>query len=62
MSKFDHDSNIDYNKMADNLRVIKVPVSHPITIPCPSQDLVCGQSYLNLWLDRVAMQDTTAQV
>jgi len=72
MSKFDKDSSINYEKMAENLKIVRDRLQRPLTLSekilyshldnPKSQDIVRGESYLLLRPDRVAMQDATAQM
>jgi len=72
MSAFDKDSPMPYEKLQDNLHVVKKRLGRPMTLsekvlyshlddPAGAQ-LVRGESYLKLRPDRVAMQDATAQM
>nr|QIE05300.1 mitochondrial aconitase ACO2 [Halichondria panicea] len=72
ISKFDQDRYLDYGKMAENVAIVKDRLQQPLTLSekivyghldsPKTQDLVRGESYLNLRPDRVAMQDATAQM
>ncbi|EZA62649.1 Aconitate hydratase, mitochondrial [Ooceraea biroi] len=72
MSKFDSTSYLPYNKLDENLKVVKKRLNRPLTLSEKvlyshldepnKQDIVRGTSYLRLRPDRVAMQDATAQM
>lgn len=72
MSRFDTDQFIDYDKLEHNLKTVKKRLNRPFTLSekilyshidnPKTQDVVRGESYLNLRPDRVAMQDATAQM
>ncbi|CAH1794200.1 unnamed protein product [Owenia fusiformis] len=72
MSKFETDRNLPYEKLQDNLNIVKKRLGRPLTLSekilyshiddPQNQDIVRGESYLRLRPDRVAMQDATAQM
>ena len=72
MSKFDKNSTMPYEKLVQNLEVVKKRLNRPMTLSekilyshlddPASQDIDRGNSYLRLRPDRVAMQDATAQM
>jgi hypothetical protein len=72
MSKFDQNSPMPYEKLVKNLEVVKGRLNRPLTLSKKilyshlddhaNQDIERGESYLRLRLDRVAMQDVTAQM
>lgn len=72
MSKFDKSSPLPYEKLMENLQVVKGRLGRPLTLSekvlyshlddPAKQDIVRGESYLRLRPDRVAMQDATAQM
>lgn len=72
MSRFDTDKYIDYDKLEHNLKTVKQRLNRPFTLSekilyshiddPKNQEVVRGESYLNLRPDRVAMQDATAQM
>ncbi|XP_054167956.1 probable aconitate hydratase, mitochondrial [Oppia nitens] len=72
MSRFDKDSHIPYEKLQNNLKIVKKRLNRPLTLSekilyshlddPQKQDIVRGQSYLRLRPDRVGMQDATAQM
>merc|ERR1712226_859808 len=72
MSKFDETSPMPYEKLMQNLEVVKARLNRPLTLSekvlyshlddPAGQDIVRGESYLRLRPDRVAMQDATAQM
>ena len=72
MSKFEPDKLLPYQKLSQNLQVVKQRLNRPLTLSekilyshldkPDSQDIERGVSYLRLRPDRVAMQDATAQV
>jgi aconitate hydratase len=72
MSKFDETSPMPYEKLMQNLEVVKARLNRPLTLSekvlyshlddPQGQDIVRGESYLRLRPDRVAMQDATAQM
>lgn len=72
MSKFDRGEFINYDKLGDNLRIVRDKLQRPLTLSekilyghldnPKDQDIIRGDSYLYLRPDRVAMQDATAQM
>lgn len=72
LSKFDNDVYLPYEKLSNNLDVVKQRLSRPLTLSekilyshlddPKNQDIERGTSYLRLRPDRVAMQDATAQM
>lgn len=72
MSKFDSNSYLPYDKLAENLKVVKKRLNRPLTLSekvlyshldePDKQEITRGTSYLRLRPDRVAMQDATAQM
>ncbi|XP_018045563.1 PREDICTED: probable aconitate hydratase, mitochondrial [Atta colombica] len=72
MSKFDSTSYLPYDKLEENLKIVKKRLNRPLTLSekvlyshldePDRQDIVRGTSYLRLRPDRVAMQDATAQM
>ncbi|XP_018374574.1 PREDICTED: probable aconitate hydratase, mitochondrial [Trachymyrmex cornetzi] len=72
MSKFDSTSYLPYDKLQENLKIVKKRLNRPLTLSekvlyshldePDRQDIVRGTSYLRLRPDRVAMQDATAQM
>eukprot|EP00833_Pecoramyces_ruminatium_P014192 jgi/Orpsp1_1/1188224/evm.model.d7180000063301.1 len=72
MSAFDQNKFIQYDKMAENIKIVRERLGRPLTyaekivyghLADPQgQDIARGQSYLNLHPDRVACQDATAQM
>ena len=68
MSKFDQKSPMPYEKLVQNLEVVKKRLNRPMTLSekilyshldePDTQDIVRGESYLRLRPDRVAMQVT----
>ena len=72
MSKFDKNSTMPYEKLVNNLEVVKKRLNRPMTLSekilyshlddPANQDIERGTSYLRLRPDRVAMQDATAQM
>lgn len=72
MSKFDSNNYIPYEKLNDNLKIVKSRLKRPLTLSekvvyshldqPDSQEIERGVSYLRLRPDRVAMQDATAQM
>jgi len=72
MSKFDQKSPMPYEKLVQNLEVVKQRLNRPMTLSekilyshlddPANQDIERGTSYLRLRPDRVAMQDATAQM
>ncbi|CAG8745964.1 8132_t:CDS:2, partial [Racocetra persica] len=72
MSKFEPDKYINYQRIEDNLAIVKKRFQRPLTLSekivyghlddAAGQDIVRGTSYLKLRPDRVACQDATAQM
>ncbi|KAL6424632.1 hypothetical protein ACFW04_009965 [Cataglyphis niger] len=72
ISKFDSDHYLPYDKLEENLKIVKKRLNRPLTLSekvlyshldePDKQDIVRGTSYLRLRPDRVAMQDATAQM
>ncbi|RCH86762.1 Aconitate hydratase mitochondrial [Rhizopus azygosporus] len=72
MSNFENDKYINYQRIEDNLKVVKRRLNRPLTLSekivyghldePESQDIERGKSYLRLRPDRVACQDATAQM
>ncbi|CAG2103655.1 unnamed protein product [Medioppia subpectinata] len=72
ISRFDKDSYIPYEKLQNNLKVVKKRLNRPLTLSEKilyshlddpnNQDIIRGQSYLRLRPDRVGMQDALAQM
>jgi len=72
MSKFDTTSVMPYEKLVNNLEVVRARLARPLTLSekilyshldePDTQEIVRGESYLRLRPDRVAMQDATAQM
>ncbi|CAI8014114.1 Probable aconitate hydratase, mitochondrial [Geodia barretti] len=72
MSKFDTDKYIPYEKMSENLKIVRDRLQRPLTLSekvvyshlddPKNQEMERGESYLLLRPDRVAMQDATAQM
>ncbi|XP_017882288.1 probable aconitate hydratase, mitochondrial [Ceratina calcarata] len=72
MSKFDSTSYLPYDKLEENLKIVKKRLNRPLTLSekvlyshlddPKNQEIVRGTSYLRLRPDRVAMQDATAQM
>ncbi|KAG5348189.1 ACON protein, partial [Acromyrmex charruanus] len=72
MSKFDSTNYLPYDKLEENLKIVKKRLNRPLTLSekvlyshldePDRQDIVRGTSYLRLRPDRVAMQDATAQM
>ncbi|XP_054282114.1 probable aconitate hydratase, mitochondrial [Macrosteles quadrilineatus] len=72
MSKFDTDRYMPYEKLNQNLGIIKKRLNRPLTLSekvlyshlddPKGQEIERGKSYLRLRPDRVAMQDATAQM
>lgn len=72
LSKFDQDRYLNYDKLVDNLKIVRDRLQRPLTLSekilyshldNPSgQEIKRGESYLRLRPDRVAMQDATAQM
>ncbi|KAI8066324.1 aconitate hydratase [Gongronella butleri] len=72
MSNLEQDKFINYQRIEDNLQVVRKRLNRPLTLSekvvyghlddAENQDIVRGQSYLKLRPDRVACQDATAQM
>ncbi|GLH08684.1 Aconitate hydratase, mitochondrial [Gryllus bimaculatus] len=72
MSKFDSTSYLPYEKLQQNVNIVKKRLNRPLTLSekvlyshidePTSQEIERGTSYLRLRPDRVAMQDATAQM
>ncbi|CAG8715939.1 13789_t:CDS:2 [Cetraspora pellucida] len=72
MSKFEPDKYINYQRIEDNLAIVRKRLNRPMTLSekivyghlddAAGQDIVRGSSYLKLRPDRVACQDATAQM
>ncbi|KAI9257727.1 aconitate hydratase [Helicostylum pulchrum] len=72
MSNFETDKYINYQRIEDNLKVVRKRLNRPLTLSekivyghlddPETQEIVRGQSYLRLRPDRVACQDATAQM
>jgi len=72
ISHFDKDTYLPYEKMSNNLKIVKDRLGRPLTMSEKvvyshlddpiNQDIERGNSYLKLRPDRVAMQDATAQM
>lgn len=72
MSKFDNTTYLPYEKLTQNLQVVKKRLNRPLTLAekvlyshiddPKGQEIERGTSYLRLRPDRVAMQDATAQM
>jgi len=72
MSAFDQNKFIQYDKMAENIKIVRERLGRPLTyaekivyghLADPqNQEIARGKSYLNLHPDRVACQDATAQM
>lgn len=73
MSRFEPNKQINYQKIADNLAIVRKHLDRPLTLgekvvyghlddPNTAKGIVRGQTYLRLRPDRVAMQDATAQM
>jgi len=72
MSNLDKDSYMPYDKLQENLDIVKKRLGRPMTLSEKvlyshlddphGSELVRGESYLKLRPDRVAMQDATAQM
>jgi len=72
ISHFDKDVGLPYEKLDANLKIVKDRLSRPLTMSEKvvyshlddplNQEIIRGESYLNLRPDRVAMQDATAQM
>ncbi|KAK4520259.1 Protein phosphatase 2C 2 [Mucor velutinosus] len=72
MSNFEKDKYINYQRIEDNLQIVRKRLNRPLTLSekivyghldePETQDIVRGKSYLRLRPDRVACQDATAQM
>jgi len=72
ISRFEKDNYLPYEKLNDNLKIVKDRLGRPLTMSEKvvyshlddpiNQDIKRGESYLKLRPDRVAMQDATAQM
>ncbi|XP_068574369.1 aconitate hydratase, mitochondrial [Cebidichthys violaceus] len=72
MSRFEPGSSINYEKMHENINIVRRRLSRPLTLSekivyghlddPAGQDIGRGRTYLRLRPDRVAMQDATAQM
>lgn len=72
MSNFEKDKYINYQRIEDNLNIVKKRLNQPLTLAekivyghlddAENQDIARGKSYLKLRPDRVACQDATAQM
>ncbi|XP_049801632.1 aconitate hydratase, mitochondrial-like [Schistocerca nitens] len=72
MSRFDKDNYIPYQKLEENIGIVKRRLGRPLTLSekvlyshldePDKQDIQRGTSYLRLKPDRVAMHDATAQM
>ncbi|KAI9029836.1 aconitate hydratase [Phycomyces nitens] len=72
MSNLEKDKFINYQRIEDNLEIVRKRLNRPLTLSekvvyghlddAENQDIVRGQSYLKLRPDRVACQDATAQM
>ncbi|ESO02647.1 hypothetical protein HELRODRAFT_185009 [Helobdella robusta] len=72
ISRFDADKYLPYEKLDQNLKIVKKKLNRPLTLSekilyshlddPANQDIKRGVSYLKLRPDRVAMQDATAQM
>lgn len=72
ISHFDKTTYLPYDKMSENLKIVKDRLGRPLTMSEKvvyshlddpiNQDIERGNSYLKLRPDRVAMQDATAQM
>jgi len=72
MSNFESDKFINYQRIEDNLEIVRRRLNRPLTLSekivyghlddAENQEIVRGQSYLKLRPDRVACQDATAQM
>lgn len=72
MSAFDKNNFIQYEKMAENIKIVRERLNRPLTyaekivyghLADPHNQVIeRGKSYLNLHPDRVACQDATAQM
>ncbi|ORX77976.1 aconitate hydratase [Basidiobolus meristosporus CBS 931.73] len=72
ISNLEKDKYINYQRIEDNLAIIRDRLNHPLTLAekiiyghlddAKNQDIERGSSYLKLRPDRVACQDATAQM
>lgn len=72
MSNFDKQHFINYQKLVDNLSIVRKKLNRPLTLSekivyghlenPAEQEIKRGESYLKIIPDRVALQDATAQV
>ncbi|CAI2176410.1 19480_t:CDS:2 [Funneliformis geosporum] len=72
ISNFEQDKYINYQRIQDNLAIVKNRLNKPLTLAEKvvyshlddphGQDIERGKSYLKLRPDRVALQDATAQM
>uniref|UniRef100_A0A8C4EM62 Aconitate hydratase, mitochondrial n=1 Tax=Dicentrarchus labrax TaxID=13489 RepID=A0A8C4EM62_DICLA len=72
MSRFEPGSSINYEKMHENINIVRRRLSRPLTLSekivyghlddPAGQEIDRGRTYLRLRPDRVAMQDATAQM
>ncbi|KAJ3150568.1 Aconitate hydratase mitochondrial [Geranomyces variabilis] len=72
MSLFEKDKYINYQRIEDNLKIVRDRLQTPLTLAekivyghlddAKNQDIARGASYLKLRPDRVACQDATAQM
>ncbi|CAG8741142.1 20952_t:CDS:2 [Dentiscutata erythropus] len=72
MSNFEPDKYINYQRIEDNLAIVKKRLRRPLTLSekivyghldnAAEQEIIRGTSYLRLRPDRVACQDATAQM
>ncbi|XP_042143996.1 probable aconitate hydratase, mitochondrial [Ixodes scapularis] len=72
ISKFEPDNYLPYDKLQQNLQVVRKRLNRPLTLSekilyshldqPETQEIERGTSYLRLRPDRVAMQDATAQM
>ncbi|KAH7047091.1 aconitate hydratase [Linnemannia elongata] len=72
MSNFEKDQHINYQRIEDNLAIVRKRLNQPMTLAekivyghlddAHNQDIERGKSYLKLRPDRVACQDATAQM
>eukprot|EP01094_Clydonella_sp_ATCC50884_P029278 TRINITY_DN910_c0_g1_i1.p1 TRINITY_DN910_c0_g1~~TRINITY_DN910_c0_g1_i1.p1 ORF type:complete len:778 (-),score=325.54 TRINITY_DN910_c0_g1_i1:358-2691(-) len=72
LSNLEPDTTLDYGRIEKKLDIVKSRLNRPLTLGekvlyghldnPEEQEIVRGQSYLNLRPDRVAMQDATAQM
>ncbi|KAJ3187211.1 Aconitate hydratase mitochondrial, partial [Irineochytrium annulatum] len=72
MSIHEQDKFINYQRIEDNLKIVRDRLQHPLTLAekivyghlddAKNQDIKRGDSYLRLRPDRVACQDATAQM